>query len=175
MAATTVADHYGIPLERIAEELSQATPASKRGEIVRFSRGFTVINDAYNSNPRALKEMVDTICATNSVKRRIVVVGEMLELGEGAPELHRECGREMARRGVDMVIGVRGLAQEFLEGARQEAMPPAATFFCETPEAAAQLLFDNLQEGDLVLVKGSRGVQMERVIVELRRLSGETG
>jgi len=175
LAAATVADYYGIPLERIAESLSRAAPASKRGELVRFPRGFTVIDDAYNSNPRALKEMVDTICATNSVKRRIVVVGEMLELGEGAPELHRECGREMARRGVDMVIGVRGLAQEFLEGARQEAMPPAATFFCETPEAAAQLLFDNLQEGDLVLVKGSRGVQMERVIVELRRLSGETG
>jgi len=119
--------------------------------------------------------MVATVCATNSVKRRIVVAGEMLELGERAPELHRECGREMAQRGVDMVIGVRGLAQEIVEGARQETMPLNATFFCETPEAAARLLFDNLQDGDLVLVKGSRGVQMERVIVELRRLSGETG
>lgn len=174
LAAATVADYYGIPPERIADALSQATPVSKRGEIVRFPQGFTVINDAYNSNPYALKEMLATVCATNSVKRRIVVVGEMLELGESAPELHRECGREIARRGVNMLIGVRGLAREFVAGARQAAMPSEATHFCETPEAAAQLLFDNVQDGDLVLVKGSRGVQMERVIAELRRLSGET-
>ncbi|MBI3949298.1 MAG: UDP-N-acetylmuramoyl-tripeptide--D-alanyl-D-alanine ligase [Acidobacteria bacterium] len=175
LAAATVADYYGVPLERIAEALSQAAPPSKRGEIIRFPRGFTVINDAYNSNPRALKEMVATLSATNSVKRRIVVAGEMLELGERGPELHRECGREMARRGVDIIVGVRGLAQEIVEGARQAAMPEKATYFCETPEAAARWLFDNLQDGDLVLVKGSRGVQLERVIGELRRLSGETG
>jgi UDP-N-acetylmuramoyl-tripeptide--D-alanyl-D-alanine ligase len=175
LAAAAVADYYGIPLERIAEELAQAAPSSKRGEVIRFSKGFTVIDDAYNSNPRALKEMVAAIGATNSVARRIVVAGEMLELGARAPELHREVGRDMARRGVDMVIGVRGLAREIVAGARQEAMSSDVTHFCETPEAAARWLFDNLQNGDLVLVKGSRGVQMERVIEELRRLSGETG
>lgn len=174
LAAATIADYYEVPLPLIAESLSQAVPIPKRGEVIRFPQGFIVINDAYNSNPRALKEMVATLCAMNSVARRIVVAGEMLELGERAPELHRECGREMARRGVDMVIGVRGLAREIVEGARQEAMPFRDTYFCETPEAAAQLLFDNLQDGDLVLLKGSRGVQMERVIEELRRLSGET-
>lgn len=173
LAAATVADYYGVPLERIAQGLSEAAPVPQRGEVIRFPQGFIVINDVYNSNPQALKEMVATVCAIDSVKRRIMVLGEMLELGEAAPELHRACGRQIAHGGVDMLIGVRGLAREFVTGARQAAMPPEATYFCETPEAAARLLFDNLQAGDLVLVKGSRAVQMERVIAELRRLSGE--
>jgi UDP-N-acetylmuramoyl-tripeptide--D-alanyl-D-alanine ligase len=175
LAAAAVADYYEIPLERIAESLAGAVPYKMRGEVVRFPQGFTVINDAYNSNPRALKEMVATVCATNSVSRRIVVAGEMLELGEQAPDLHRQCGRELARRGVDLIIGVRGLAREIVEGAREETMGLESTIFCETPEAAARVLFDNLKSGDLVLVKGSRGVQTERVIEELKRLVGETG
>jgi UDP-N-acetylmuramoyl-tripeptide--D-alanyl-D-alanine ligase len=175
LAAVAVADHFGVPLAQMADALAQASPGSKRGEVLRFPRGFIVINDAYNSNPRALNEMVAMLRATNSVKRRIVVAGEMLELGESGPALHRECGREMARQGVDAVVGVRGLAREIVEGAREASMPDEATPFCETPEAAARWLFDNLQEGDLVLVKGSRGVQLERAINELRQLSGEVG
>jgi UDP-N-acetylmuramoyl-tripeptide--D-alanyl-D-alanine ligase len=164
-----------LPLERLAAGLSEAGVFSMRGEVIRFPKGFTIIDDAYNSNPRALREMVATVCATNGVARRIIVAGEMLELGAEAPEMHRECGREMARRGIDMIVGVRGLAREFVAGARQEAMSSYATHFFETPEAAARLLFDNLQDGDLVLVKGSRGVHMERVIEELKRLCETMG
>jgi UDP-N-acetylmuramoyl-tripeptide--D-alanyl-D-alanine ligase len=175
LAAAAVADYYKVPLERLAESLTEAKPYKMRGEVIRFPQGFTVINDAYNSNPRALKEMVATICSANDARRRIVVAGEMLELGEWAAGLHRQCGREMAQRGVDMVIGVRGLAREIVEGAGEEGMRFDATIFCETPEEAARVLFDNLKSGDLALIKGSRGVQMERVIIELKRLMGETG
>ncbi|MCS6804198.1 MAG: UDP-N-acetylmuramoyl-tripeptide--D-alanyl-D-alanine ligase [Blastocatellia bacterium] len=173
LAAATVADYFGVPLAQIAAALAQAAPISKRGEVLRFPRGFTVINDAYNSNPRALNEMVALLCATNSVNRRIVVAGEMLELGESAPAMHRECGRQMAHQGIDIVVGVRGLAAEIVNGARDASMPDEAAVFYETPEAAARWLFDKLREGDLVLVKGSRAVQLERVIAEWERLSAE--
>jgi UDP-N-acetylmuramoyl-tripeptide--D-alanyl-D-alanine ligase len=174
LAAAAAADFYEIPLERIADGLGQAAPYKMRGELIPFPQGFTVINDAYNSNPRALKEMVATLCATNSVGRRIVVAGEMLELGPQGPEMHRECGREMARHGVNVIIGVRGLAQEIVQGAREEAMDVASTIFCESPEAAARVLFENLKSGDLVLVKGSRGVKTERVIERLKQLTSES-
>lgn len=175
LAAVAVADYYGVSLNRMAQALSEAVPAPMRGELIEFPQGFKVINDAYNSNPRALTEMVTTLCAVNGVRRRIVVAGEMLELGHDAARLHRACGREMARRDVDVVVGVQGLARELIEGAREEAEGALVTHFCETPEAAAHWLFDNLQDGDLVLVKGSRGVRMERVIETLWQLSAERG
>lgn len=171
LAAATVADHFGVPLAHMAAALAQAAPGPKRGEVLRFPRGFTLINDAYNSNPHALNEMVALLRATDSAARRIVVAGEMLELGESGPALHRECGRQMVHHGIDIVVGVRGLAAEIVRGARDASMSDAAAVFYETPEAAARWLFDNLREGDLVLVKGSRDVQLERVIAELERFS----
>ena len=169
LAAATVADLYETPLEEIAAALAE-TPAPKmRGEVVLFVDGLALIDDSYNSNPRALFEMVSTVCANQQHNRKIVVAGEMLELGLSAAELHREAGRQMARLGVDKLIGVRGLAEEMVLGAREAGMSEEAAVFAATPEEAAQLLICEARAGDLILVKGSRGVKTEIVVERLRQ------
>ena len=129
-----------------------------------FSDGFTVIDDSYNSNPRALFEMVSLVCANQESKRKIVVAGEMLELGSSGPELHREAGRQIARLGVDMLIGVRDLAQEIVKGALEAGLSATAAIFVASPEEAADIVIREAREGDLILVKGSRGVKTEIVV-----------
>ena len=122
LAAAAVADFYEVPLEQIAASLAESSSPRMRGEVLRFAEGFTVVDDSYNSNPRALVEMVTTICANKDCERKIVVAGEMLELGATGAELHREAGRQIAALGIDLLIGVRGLAREIVAGAREAGM-----------------------------------------------------
>jgi UDP-N-acetylmuramoyl-tripeptide--D-alanyl-D-alanine ligase len=137
-----------------------------RGEVLRFKEGFTVINDCYNSNPRALDEMVSLLAKTPGYRRRMLVAGEMLELGETSAELHRECGREAARA-ADWVFGVQGHGREIVEGAVASGLHRSRTRFFENSEEAAAFIPGFVQAGDLLLVKGSRGVKMERIIEAL--------
>ena len=180
LAAASVADLFETPLADIAAALAE-TPASKmRGEIIRFKEGFTVIDDSYNSNPRALFEMVSMVCSTQGCRRRIIVAGEMLELGSAGAELHREAGRQIARLGVHKLIGVRGLAEEIVTGAREAGMSDAAAVFAVSPEEAGDILIREALAGDLILVKGSRGVKTETVVERMKQRfhvrvdSGET-
>lgn len=168
LAAAAVADYYGVTLEEIASALAESSGARMRGEIIRFKEGFTLINDSYNSNPTALIEMVRTIASIEDRERKVVVAGEMLELGEAASALHHEAGRLIAESGIDILIGVRGLAQKIVGGAREAGMSDEATLFCETPEDAAELLSRIVRAGDLVLVKGSRGVRTEISVEKIK-------
>lgn len=169
LAAATVADLYKTPLEEIAAALAETSTPKMRGEVVVFSGGFTVIDDSYNSNPRALFEMVSMACANEESKRKIVVAGEMLELGAAGPELHREAGRQIAGLGVDKLIGVRGLAREIVQGAREAGMSDETAVFAQTPESAADILISDVRAGDLILVKGSRGVKAEIVVERMKQ------
>lgn len=167
LAAAAVATCFDIRAEAIAEALRNAVPPRMRGEVLDFAGGFTVVDDSYNSNPRSLTCMVQTIAgAGNKVRRRIVIAGEMLELGADAAQLHREAGRQMAQAGIDVLWGVRGLAQELVTGASGAGLPN--TRFFETAAEAAEAIVDEVQAGDLVLVKGSRGVATDKVVVTLR-------
>jgi UDP-N-acetylmuramoyl-tripeptide--D-alanyl-D-alanine ligase len=163
LAAIAVGLRSGISLAECAAALGKLHAGDKRGEFFQW-RGANGINDCYNSNPRALDAMVDALLAMPAAHqgRHIVVAGEMLELGPEGEELHRSCGRRMAQRGVDVVIGVRGLAAALVEGA-------AATeaLFVATPEEAGAWLRDNLRPGDAVLLKASRGVKLERALASL--------
>ena len=174
LAAAAVADFYEVPLDRIAEALFESSSPRMRGEVVRFQEGFTLIDDSYNSNPRALVEMMTTVCANRDCLRRIVVAGEMLELGATGPELHREAGERAAELGVDLLVGVRGLAREMVEGARARGMSEQAAVFCETPEEAAEVLEREARAGDLILVKGSRGVKTEIVVQRMKQRFEQT-
>ena len=169
LAAAAVGDFYGLPLEAIAEGLGEAGSSRMRGEVLRFKEGVTVIDDSYNSNPRALIEMASTARASEEHGRRVVVAGEMLELGEAGPGLHREAGRSLAALGIDRLIGVRGLARDLIEGAREAGMSDEAAVFCETPDEAAEMILREAQEDDLILVKGSRGVKTEIVVERLKQ------
>ena len=167
LAAAAVATCFEMPPAQIAGALSTARPPRMRGEVLDFAAGFRVVDDSYNSNPRSLLNMVRTITeGGTSALRRIVVAGEMLELGPDEAALHYEAGREIARAGVNVLWGVRGLASQMIAGAQEVGL--AETRFFETSDEAALALVSELQEGDLVLVKGSRGVATDRIVKAIR-------
>jgi UDP-N-acetylmuramoyl-tripeptide--D-alanyl-D-alanine ligase len=173
LAASAVASSFGVAAEEIAAALATATPSEMRGEVLRFREGFTVVDDSYNSNPRSLLSMAEAVAqGGENVKRRIVVAGEMLELGAEAATLHREAGRDIAGLGVEVLWGVRGHARELIEGAREGGMSEEATRFFDSSEEAAEALATEVRAGDLVLVKGSRGVHTERVVEALKGRHG---
>jgi UDP-N-acetylmuramoyl-tripeptide--D-alanyl-D-alanine ligase len=162
LAAIAVGVHAGIPLARCAEAIASLKPEDKRGELIEW-HGATLINDCYNSNPEALESMIGTLAAVPA-KRRILVAGEMLELGRRAAQLHRDCGRAASAAGIDVVVGVRGLAQEIVAGAE---VAGGHAIFVETPQAAGEWLKQNLMQGDAVLLKASRGVRLEQALATL--------
>jgi UDP-N-acetylmuramoyl-tripeptide--D-alanyl-D-alanine ligase len=159
LAAVAVGLERGLSLAEAAGALATLAPADKRGAVVQVGN-ITIINDCYNSNPTALNAMVDTL-AIMPAKRRIVVAGEMLELGPEGGGLHRQSGQHMAANGIDILIGVRGLAKAMVEAARQAGMQAE---FVATPEEAGEWLAREGREGDVVLLKASRGVKLERAL-----------
>ncbi len=159
LAAIAVGLRSGIPLAECCWAVGGLTAGDKRGEVVSW-RGATLINDCYNSNPRALDAMVDALLAMPA-ERHIVIAGEMLELGPEAAALHAACGLRMAQRGVDVVVGVRGMAASLVEAAGADAV------FCATPEEAGAWMVEHVRAGDVVLLKGSRGVRLERALTVL--------
>lgn len=174
LAAAAVGWQFGMTAAEIVAALGTVKPPSQRGEVMRFEGGFTVINDSYNSNPEALLKMVETINSDASrTGRRIIIAGEMLELGPEEKSIHRETGKEIAVRGADIVVGVRGLARDLVEGAGADGA--LETRFFDTPEEAGDYVSGILNEGDLVLIKGSRGVRTEKaaeVIASRHRVVG---
>jgi UDP-N-acetylmuramoyl-tripeptide--D-alanyl-D-alanine ligase len=165
LAAIAVGLESGMTLAECASALGGLHAGDKRGEIIEW-HGAQIINDCYNSNPRALDAMVDALLAmpVTHQGRHVVVAGEMLELGSEGEALHRACGQRMAERGVDVVVGVRGLAAELVEGAAQGE---TSALFVATPEEAGAWLKANLRAGDAVLLKASRGVRLERALASL--------
>jgi UDP-N-acetylmuramoyl-tripeptide--D-alanyl-D-alanine ligase len=159
LAAVAATADRGITPAHAAAALATLKPADKRGQIEKIG-GVTVLNDCYNSNPKALQSMVDALAAMPGA-RRIVVAGEMLELGPSAEELHRECGHYIAHRGIDCLLGVRGLAQAMVEAARGRG---ANAEFVATPEEAGEWLARETRDDDVVLLKASRGVKLERAL-----------
>jgi len=158
----------GMTPEEIVPELERLRQAKMRGSVLRFREGFAVIDDSYNSSPRALMSMIGLLSAVPGFSRRILFTGEMLELGDAATRLHFECGELAAKRGIDMVVGVAGNAGETVRAASGNGKTTARFF--ETPEEAAKFAAKNVQPGDLLLVKGSRGVHMEKIVNELTRI-----
>jgi UDP-N-acetylmuramoyl-tripeptide--D-alanyl-D-alanine ligase len=159
LAAIATGMERGLTLSEAAGALATLSPADKRGAVVQVGN-ITVINDCYNSNPTALDAMVDTL-ASMPAKRRIVIAGEMLELGPSGAELHRRSGQHMGEKKIDMLIGVRGLAKEMVEAASGSGINAE---FVATPEEAGQWLIRESRDGDVVLLKASRGVKLERAL-----------
>ena len=159
LAAVSVALARGLSLPEAVAALATLVPADKRGQVLQLGN-ITVINDCYNSNPKALHAMVDAL-AKMKASRRIVVAGEMLELGPAGEEMHRAAGRHVAENKIDVLVGVRGLAQAMVDSARQAGT--AATFVA-TPEEAGDWLARETRDGDVVLLKASRGVKLEKAL-----------
>jgi len=164
LAGIAVGLKSGMSLAAGARAVEGMTPAEKRGQIVEW-HGARIVNDCYNSNPRALDAMVDALLAVKA-ERHIVVAGEMLELGPAAAALHAACGARMAEKGIGMVVGVRGMAKQLVDAARAAG---AEAVFMETPAEAGAWMRENLRAGDAVLLKASRGVRLEGALQALEQ------
>ncbi len=165
LAGLAVALEAGVDPEAAAATLAKLTAGDKRGQTIALG-GATILNDCYNSNPEALRAMIRTLAARPAPGRRILVAGEMLEMGEQGPTLHLACGRAAAEAGLDLVVAVAGNAEHLATAACAGGVP---SVFLRDAEAAGQWLAQNLRPGDVVLVKGSRGVRLERAIEAAQR------
>jgi UDP-N-acetylmuramoyl-tripeptide--D-alanyl-D-alanine ligase len=174
LAAAAIALEHGITPSEIAAALPSLQAADRRGQVVQLGN-ITVLYDCYNSSPKALMAAVDTLAAMPG-RRRIAVAGEMLELGAAGEHLHRECGRYMAEAHgsqpgskLDFLLGVRGLAKPMVEAARDAGLKAE---FVATPEEAGEWLAREAREGDVVLLKASRGVKLEKALETWQQKSG---
>ena len=165
VAAAACAWALGLSLEQIAAAVANVKPASGRGVVQQTAAGFLLIDDSYNSNPDAVGKALESAAAFPA-ERRIAILGDMLELGPEGPRFHREAGERAAALGFSPVVGVGELSREIVAGAGPEAV------WLPDAEAAAEWASGQIRRGDVVLVKGSRGVKLDRVV---RRLLGESG
>ncbi|HJR61561.1 MAG TPA: UDP-N-acetylmuramoyl-tripeptide--D-alanyl-D-alanine ligase, partial [Vicinamibacterales bacterium] len=169
LAATAVAVTLDVPLAAIASRAAALRPASHRGELLRLPGGITLIDDSYNSSPSALKRSLEIVSAATGSARKVAVLGEMLELGGHSPSLHRECGKAARDAGLDVLLAVGGAAAgELADSARAAGMPAQSVALLPSREEAIDEVLRRVRPGDLVLVKGSRGIGLDAVVDRLK-------
>lgn len=170
LAALAVGTHFGVPLHEMLDRATRLRAAHHRGELLRLPGGVTLIDDSYNSSPAALRRSLETVAAATGMARKVAVLGEMLELGDHARGLHAECGRAAAGAGLQRLITVGGDAAAALaQGAVEAGMSERAVTHVGTKEEAADVALQQVRAGDLVLVKGSRGVGTDLVVERLKQ------
>ena len=172
LAAIAVALQFQVPFDAILSRVAAFQAQPRRGQVLRLEN-VTVVDDSYNSNPLALERVLTAIGASATAGRRVAVLGEMLELGERSDALHRECGRVVAKAGVEQLVVVGGPPVRALADAAVRAGLPAGsvTSFTTCDEASDEIE-RFVRPGDIVLVKGSRGIGTDRIV---DRLAAELG
>jgi len=168
LAALGVAYAFSLPLEDIVSQIDDLKPFSMRGTLIHLRRNIKLIDDSYNSNPKALEEVLKGLSSLPS-KRRIAVLGDMLELGEKESQFHIQAGKQVVKWGWDILVTVGSLSQKMGEGALSSGMRQNRIFSFENSEEAAEKIEALLEEGDLVLVKGSRAIKIEKIVQKLRK------
>jgi UDP-N-acetylmuramoyl-tripeptide--D-alanyl-D-alanine ligase len=167
LAAAAAAYAMSLPMEAVIAKAPSLKPYAMRGNLILLGKDIRLLDDSYNSNPGALDAALITL-ALLSAPRRVAVLGDMLELGEKEGEFHAAAGRTAVRSGWDLLVTVGPLARRMAEGAAAAGMDRARILsFADSIEAAGSIV-PLLREGDLVLVKGSRGVRMERIVEALK-------
>ena len=168
LAAAAVAIRFDVPLQDIVERAAGLKAVARRGEVIRGG-GVTIVDDSYNSNPHALSRALAMLGRETRYSRRVAIVGEMLELGEASPGLHRAAGEEVARADVGALVAVGGAnARSIADGAIEAGMPASGVYHVENSTAAGELAATLVKAGDVVLVKGSRGIRTDVVVERLR-------
>jgi UDP-N-acetylmuramoyl-tripeptide--D-alanyl-D-alanine ligase len=173
LCAAAVATELGVSLDTVVARAATLTPARRRGEVRTLGNGVTVVDDTYNSSPSALIGALEMLSRHRPARRRVAVLGEMLELGDRALELHQKCGRAAAAAHLDVLVTVGGDAARALgQAAMAAGMDAAAVRHVATSAEAAELAASGVEPGDVVLVKGSRGVRTELVVDRLVAVCG---
>jgi UDP-N-acetylmuramoyl-tripeptide--D-alanyl-D-alanine ligase len=168
VAAISVGMTHGLEWDEVREAIEGMAPDRMRGTVIKFREGFAIVDDCYNSNPKALTEMIRLLVAMPGYERRILVAGEMLELGKESDRLHANCGKEAVKAGVDFIVGVGTGAEALVDGARQAGAEVGSLKIVRDAVEAGDLLTGLVRSGDLVLLKGSRGVKLEQAIDTIR-------
>jgi UDP-N-acetylmuramoyl-tripeptide--D-alanyl-D-alanine ligase len=171
LAGLAAARALDVPLDAAASGLGTLMPPPRRGERVALPGPILLIDETYNSNPSALKCALDALAEEDAV-RHIAVVGDMLELGTREKQLHQDVGRHAGGLGLGLLVGVGALGREIVEGAVAAGMARERVVVCETADAAGAVVAPRLLEGDVVLLKGSRGVGLDRSVEFLKRALG---
>jgi len=162
LAGIAVAGLYGIRPAQLSDVVRETPAGAMRGQRIRH-KGILILNDCYNSNPDAAQTMIDVLRDTPA-KRRIAVLGEMLELGRWAESLHRDVGRYVANSGINVLVGIRGAASFLVDEARKTGQAVNAAFFFSDAAAAGDYVRQIAREGDVILFKGSRGTHVEQAL-----------
>jgi len=159
LAGIAAARIYGISPHHLQEVVAALTPGKMRGERL-VAHGIQILNDCYNSNPDAARAMIGVLRDTPA-RRRIAVLGEMLELGRWSECLHSDVGRYAAECGIDVLVGIRGAARFTVDAAVEAGLAVDAAYFFDDPANAGDYLRQIAREGDAILFKGSRGTRVE--------------
>jgi len=165
LAAIATARSIGISWEGIERGIGELRPARHRGVVVPW-RGATLFDDTYNSNPYALSSALALLEQADVTGRRIAVIGDMLELGDRELEYHYKSGRDIPNA-VDIIVGVGRRSESLLEGARAAGFSEERLYHFDNAEAASGFLGRFIRPGDLVLIKASRGIGLDRIIDNL--------
>jgi UDP-N-acetylmuramoyl-tripeptide--D-alanyl-D-alanine ligase len=171
LAAFAVGDLLGVEKEEIKRNMECFAPSRLRMELVRIG-DINIINDSYNANPVSMEKSLETLKNLKASGRKIAVLGDMLELGEESLDFHLQVGRKAAKLGIDLLILVGELARFIGEGAKESGMRPGDVLNFENNQEVSFYLLENLKDGDLVLVKGSRRMKTEEIVVSLKSQYG---
>ena len=166
--AIATASLFGVGLEKAKEALEGFRPYPMRMEIISLEGGKTLINDAYNANPISMKLALETLAESKGNGRAIAVLGDMLELGGFAEEAHRELGRKISELSIELLLAMGEEAPVLVESAVRYGFDPKRAILAESHSEAVSILKETIQEGDWILVKGSRGMAMEKIVQGLR-------
>jgi UDP-N-acetylmuramoyl-tripeptide--D-alanyl-D-alanine ligase len=171
LAAFAVGTLLGVEEKKIKQRLERYKPSELRMELVRIG-DIKVINDSYNANPVSMANALKTLKQMKTKGRKIAVLGDMLELGEKTLDYHRELGRSVVESGIDLLLTVGKFSPSIGQGAKDHGMNPERISAFDNNEKASSYLLENLKAGDLVLIKGSRKMRLEEVVLSLKNLYG---
>jgi UDP-N-acetylmuramoyl-tripeptide--D-alanyl-D-alanine ligase len=163
LAATAVALDFGVALEDIVARTARLSPADRRGAVQRLRDGIVLIDDSYNSSPSALASALQVVVADRQSAGKVAVLGEMLELGDHSTVLHEQAGRTAAASGLRQLVAIGADGARAMAAAAHAADSDLSVEYFETSDRAAGTIASIVRPGDLVLVKGSRGIRTDRV------------
>jgi UDP-N-acetylmuramoyl-tripeptide--D-alanyl-D-alanine ligase len=159
-------------LAKVEKSIRELRPFTNRGILLRLGHRIMMIDDSYNSNPYALAAALRNLSRLPA-KRKVAVLGDMLELGEATSSFHKEAGRQVVLSGWGLLVTVGPLSLHIADGAITSGMSPERIFSFQDSEEAAEHITGLLQDGDLVLVKGSRGIRTEKIVEKIKNTFGE--
>jgi len=166
LAAIAAGVELGVPMEEIIKGIAQFSPGKMRLDIISH-KGMKIINDAYNASPQSMEAAISVLKDVGAGRRTIAVLGDMLEMGDWAYKAHIGVGRFAVQKGIDCIVTVGGNGRNIAEGALEAGASPDKVFSFNSNREAAEFLKVFAGDGDVVLVKGSRGMKMEEIVNRL--------